>query len=329
MEDVSKKNNINKVIIILSIILVLILSLCIYKSFNKKEPDISDSDTSKPTNKEKSSNQEQVNTSSKVVYKTKNNKQQIEVYPKNDKEILDKLKKNGLTDTTSPDNYIIYNNKIISVKKEKTGNRTLYIGDEVENETECKEYHFIVDNETNELLDLNYDEQGYYNYITTINNKEFIIETACHGEQKNIYNSNLKRLGSKYLGFDNNNYYVLDTNIVKYDNDDNEVYRTDQVFLPGLDDQEVIIEKHDTLLYNGTLYIVINNERDIYIVDTSHFGMINFASANDYQFDGNNFKCMKIENNKLVIYLKNRNNEIVNFIYDMEMKMIEKENENE
>ena len=112
------------------------------------------------------------------------------------------------------------------------------------------------------------------------------------------------------------NFFVFDgNNIVKYDFDGKEVSRTKESFT--YDDRNHI---HIHILHeNGTLYILLKDEENVYFVDTSDFNVIKIGAVDEYMMDG-----LEGTGNIINILLKNNNFDSVVMSYDTTTKTLNK-----
>ena len=313
---------------ILIVLLVLIIACFsgyfIYSSVFQEE------NTDPPTEEEDDSevgreiiivSSDEYDVDTKATYKSKNEENELTIIPQSDEETYKKAVSEGNEkDLESYNAFAYYNGKLLAVSAFKNGNYIVYYGDDIKEKQECYQYGFVVDDETKTLLDL---DTNLTHNVYKIGNKYYIIDSTCVGGEKFVYNDNLEKIGTNYLGVDKKNFYILNGNIIKYDVDGKEDSKTSEVF--KTDDANGFIDGNNymTCEYQGVLYILIKDTENIYLIDTRDLKINIIGTSEEYAFNSDDI-LIEEGDNKLIISLHDSKNTdtTIKKTYDVNTKTI-------
>lgn len=220
----------------------------------------------------KNSNKEELDYSAAITEKTFKNKKGdkvFKIYTPSNEEINNKARKlikEVYDDGTYDNDYFIcggnylgeYNNKLVEwySEHEEDDKYVIYIANLLEDYTTS--YFFIVNSETNELLDLDYNTNKIKNSFEVDGNYYF-TEEFIGGT---VYDENFKKIADTSIGVtDDNHFYALnDGYVAKYDAKGNIVKKGNIKF----DSENSILGS--TVFYEDNLYALISLN-GIYLYD--------------------------------------------------------------
>ena len=213
-------NNIKILVFLMALIIVGLVGYIIYtKVIEKNDNEIPKSnDTQEKENNNTKENNETTNTSEETKEKTNNKNKDVvgSTYKtKNGKKTLKVLSK-------TTDGYSVeYNGKKLNIYGyDDYGKYSVFMGDKSGESSQCGIYHLIVNDETQELLDLDYEKSYVYD-ILNVGDKYYFLKGTCGFPYLNtMYNESLNKIADEYITKDkNNNFYAMkDGYITKFDN---------------------------------------------------------------------------------------------------------------
>lgn len=320
-------------IIFIVLVIISLVASVIYVNFIKKDEknpnDRTDNNTIVDGNDQQNEKDmiimslgEQYTITSKMTFKSKDNNN-ILILTHDSKALSEAIKIAPTYGYDKEWSFAYYNDKLISVDEILSYGKYLVVSSNeiVANyDRSGYDYYFIVNNETKELLSL--DPKIGHN-IRKLNEKYYIYNHNCNYNDYAVYDENLNKVGTHFIWYDNFHYYILDKNIVKYDASGKIVARSKNTFEP-LNNNDSSVLHYESQDYDGILYIVINNQKDIYFVDTSSLNAIKLGTVDEYNYGGNDFQYIDIVDGNISISLNNKNNQKIIFMYDLEKKEIVK-----
>ncbi len=238
----------------------------------------------------------------KVIYKSKNSKNELIIEP------------------SEEDYYAYFNGKKIGAGIAKLGKYLLVEGYEIGVSSQCGEYSYIVNLETNSLVDL-YTKNLLD--IIKFNDNYYFREYICGNGDVVIYDENLNKIGTNYIVADKKNFYILDGNIVKYDSNGKIVFKSSEVYN--------LAEYYDigAMADDTGVYIIIVSNGEIFFIDSNveNLKPIKIGTTSEY----NGLPCAEgevaifpMENGKIKINLDDKQDRTVEIIYDIKTKTISK-----
>lgn len=321
----SNKGNNNVLVIIMALIIVGLVGYIVYAKFIQKgdepketNPTVTSTSetTPEPTNEPSSTSTPSSTpvSADKNVYKTADGKHSLNVKDFKNKS-NPKLVYDGKTINVAKDDSDGY-----GLKYEKIGKYALY-GD---GKGQCGEYIFIVNTETNTLINLDAKKN---NRVEQIGNNYYFIQTeSCSGEKadyhKGVYTENMKKIGKIFLGeeFNNNYFYVIDNGIiVKYDSSGKVVLKSNEVYnLAKDDDFAVMIDD------SGAYFLIVSNG-EMFFIDSNAENLkpikIGTTSEYNYDFSGEDLSISPMDDG-IYINLFDKENKSLNIVYDTKTKTI-------
>ena len=268
-------NNNNKIVFaLMALIIVGLAGYIVYTKFIQKDdkPEPKPNNTQEQENNNSNQNEEKNNTnennesnnsnensgqstnnngSTNIVgttYKTKDGKKSLKI-----------LKKNG-------DGYSAeYNGTKLDIYEYQNHNKYgVFVGDKAGNSSQCGEYYLAVNNQTQELINLEYGKS--YEYIVEkVGNEYYFIKKMCASiYSEAVYNESLNKIANEFITSDkNNNFYAMkDGYITKFDGNGKELkhssIKPDNKYDLALDGISII---------DNNLYVLIEVSSKLYLYD--------------------------------------------------------------
>ena len=316
-QPVQNKNSNNALFIIMAILILGLAGYIVYTKFIQKgdEPK-SDNTTPSPVVTPTSnvaakdideSYGEIYKTTKKEIYKSKDGKNELRIEPQ--------------TDDPNYDYYAYFNNKKLMASVSKTGKYLLVEVNEAGESSQCSQKTYIVNSENNTLVDLY--SNNLYN-IVKINDKCYFIEYICATSYVAVYDENLNKIGTNMLGHDQKYFYILDGNIVKYDSNGKEVFRSSESYLSNSKEYNFDSLRQE----DNILYILLVSGKDIYFIDTSNDDLkpIKVGTTDEYNcyIGMEDLIISPAEDGKININLLDKQNKSLDIVYDTKTKTITK-----
>ena len=267
-EEKPKNNNI--LVILLILIIVGVGGYFAYTKFIAKENDNS-IPTPTPSNNQEQDNDnknEENNNSNDNNQQGTNNNGSVNVegltYKTNDgKKTLKILKKNGEGYSAE------YNGTKLDIYGyENYDKYGAFVGDKAGTNSQCGEYYFVVNNQTQELLNFEYGDSSEY-IVEKVGNKHYFIRKKCYsinsGEDA-VYNEDLNKIANEFITLDkNNNFYAMkDGYITKFDSNGKEIkhssIKPDNKYDLSLDNASII---------DNNFYALVEVSSKLYLYDFS------------------------------------------------------------
>ena len=329
MEEEKLKNTKSVEIMTLIIIIVLLLGVCVYLLFIKDGKNNAQNNTQ--NNQPASENNTQNNTqNNQPASENTANDSIIELYGESyslAKEATYKSKdgKNKLTIIPQSHSgygyYAEYNDKKLSAGITKAGKYLNVLATDYGSEFgQCGKYSYIANLETNTLVDL--PSNNVLN-IVRLNDKYYFLEETCSPNSTiAVYNEDLNKIGTNYLGTDKKSFYILNGNLIKYNSSGQEIARTSEVFGEVKFSYDDIVTKE----VDQNLYILLADVKNVSLIDTRDLKVIKIGTIDEYSIPGPGVLPLHSENGKLVIELHNlkHDNAAVKMYYDIETKILSK-----
>lgn len=325
MEEEKLKNKKSVEIMTLLIIIILLLGVCVYLLFikdgkNNPQNNVQDNNTQNNVQDNTQNNQpasenvasdsiielygERYNIDKEVTYKSKDGKNELTIIPS----------QNGYSYSAE------YNGKKLSVGITKAGKYLIVSATDYGSEFgQCGKYSYIANLETNTLVDL--PSNNVLN-IVRLNDKYYFLEETCSPNSTiAVYNEDLNKIGTNYLGTDKKSFYILNGNLIKYNSSGQEIARTSEVF----DEVKFSYDDIVTKEVDQNLYILLADVKNVFLIDTRDLKVIKIGTADEYSIPGPGVLPLHSENGKLVIELYNsKNNNEIKMYYDIETKTLSK-----
>ena len=268
----SKSNN-KMLIVLMALIIVGLAGYIVYSKFIQKNDnhEPKPNDTQEQDNNNSNQNEENNNSnenngsnnsnendqqgtnnngSTKVVgmtYKTKDEKKTLK--------ILDK-KGDGYSAE--------YNNTKLDIYGyEKYDKYSVFVGDKAGDASQCGQYHLVVNNQTQELMNFKYGDSLEY-FVEKVGNKYYFIQGMCvSAYNKAVYNEDLNKIADEFIKSDKNYFYAMkDGYITKFDSNGKEVKHSS--IKP---DNKYDLALGDASIIDNNFYALVEVSSKLYLYD--------------------------------------------------------------
>ncbi len=263
-----RKNN-KLIAVILIILIVVIIGAVLYTNFIKKDNEQRGNDnTSKEIN---------------LTFKTSDGSKVLRVIDINNQDSKNKekdlLNKNLEFERLDYKYYGEYNGKLLGLfEEEENGVFNLYYGDIIGDTSPRNRYYFFVDKKTNNLINLNYEEENkpLLYWYEKIGNTYYITLGGKSDPITIMYDLKANEIASFYITKDNDTFYAIKDNYITKFKEDGSIIKTGTIKING--------NVSKGFIFNNNLYILINDDGIVYLYDFNSDKKYELGSISEYDY---------------------------------------------